>query len=176
MHAIFNTSLDAPPEPKTPEEAKVRAIYTRFHEDIIDAYSVEGNKISSNGYKDLILPWSENSGLSPTTAALFDRDAFVRKELPREGLAMGGDTVKAVAKDPLATSIWQRVENLLNTFDPVMRWRETHPELVGTDKDCVKLLIAETVEAVKDGKANIDFRNLLPGRTTVVLLVKRVAE
>jgi len=125
------------------------------------------------------LPWSENSDLSPTTAALFNRDAFVRKELPREGLAAAGgdsDTAKAVAKDPLAPSIWQRVENLLNTFDPVTRWRQAHPELVGTEKDCVKMLIAETVEAVKDGKANISFRNLLPGRTTVVLLVKRVAD
>lgn len=163
------------PEPTTPEEAKVRAVFARFHKEVIEAYGVEGGKISSNGYKDLVLPWSDNSSLSPATAALFDRDAFVRKEFTRQELATG-DTAKQVAKDPLATSIWQRVENLLNTLDPVTRWREAHPELAGTDKDCVKVLIAETVEAVKDGKAKIDFGNLLLGMKTAVLLVKRVAE
>jgi len=168
------TSYREVAEPKTPEEAKVRAVFNSFHKNVIEAYAVEGGKISSNGYRDLILPWSDNSGLSPTTAALFNRDAFVRKDLTRQELATG-DTAKAVAKDPLATSIWQRVENLLDTLDPVTRWREAHPELAGTDKDCVKILIAETVEAVKDGKPHIDFGNLLMDMKTVVLFVKRVA-
>ncbi|KAK0633892.1 hypothetical protein B0T14DRAFT_599070 [Immersiella caudata] len=54
--------------------------------------------------------------------------------------------------------------------------RRIHLERVGASRDFVKMLIAETVDAVRNGKANIDFRNLLPRRTTVVLLVKRFAE
>ncbi|KAK3369974.1 S-adenosyl-L-methionine-dependent methyltransferase [Podospora didyma] len=162
-------------EPTTPEEAKVRAIFSRFHEEVLDAYSVPGTKITRDGYKDLAMPWD-----NPVTAPLFDRDNFLRKELDRKDLAPPGagvdDTAKAVAADPLAVSIWQRVENLLNTMDAVTRWRDAHPDLAGTEKDCVRALIAETLEAVEDGKAKIDYRNLLLGLKTVVLLVKRAAD
>lgn len=146
----------------------MRAIFSRFHDEVLDAYSVPGTKITRDGYKNLTMPWDV-----PATAGLFDRDTLLRRELDRDELA-GGYTAKAVAADPLAVSIWQRVENFLNTMDAVTRWREAHPDLAGTDKDCVRVLMAETIEAVAEGKAKIDFRNLLLGRKTVVLCVKRL--
>lgn len=150
----------------------MRAIFTRFHTDILDAYSVPGTKISRDGYKNLFMPWD-----NPTTANLFDRSTFVRRELDRRdpSATTTEDTAKAVAADPLAVSIWQRVENFLNTMDAVTRWREAHPSLAGTDEDCVKMVISETQAAVAEGSAKIDFRNLLLGLKTALLIVKRTA-
>ncbi|KAK5651161.1 hypothetical protein OQA88_13208 [Cercophora sp. LCS_1] len=162
------------PVPATPEEAKVRAIFTRFHAQVLDAYSVAGTQVTRDGYRNLPMPWD-----SPATARFFERDTFFRRELDRRDLAGAGssteDVAKTVAADPLAASIWQRVENLLDTMDAVTRWREAHPDLAGTDRDCVKLLISETMQAVADGKAKIDFRNIFLGKKTVLLCVKRAA-
>jgi hypothetical protein len=155
-------------EPTTPEEAKVRAIFSRFQDDVLDAYGVPGTQISRDGYRNLAMPWD-----IPATAGLFDQHTFLRRELDRSELADGESEAKKVVADPLATTIWRRVENFLNTMDAVTRWREAHPDLAGTERDCVKSLIKETVDAVAEGKAKIDFRNLLMGRKTVVLCVKR---
>jgi len=118
------------------------------------------------------MPWDD-----PSTSALFDRDSFVRRELSRKDLSPTPTATAAatIVADPLASEIWTRVGNLLNTLDAVTRWREAHPDLAGTERDCVRLLMEETKEAVKEGKANIDFGRLLMGVKTVLLLVKRVA-
>ncbi|KAK0719328.1 S-adenosyl-L-methionine-dependent methyltransferase [Lasiosphaeris hirsuta] len=157
-------------ESTTTQESKVRALFSRFHEEVLDAYSVPNTKISRDGYKDLVMPWD-----NAATVGLFDRDTFLRRELDRAELAPG-DTAKAVAADPLAAPVWQRVENFLNTMDAVTRWREAHPDLAGTERDCVRVLVTDTMEAVADGQAKIEFRNLLLGMKTVLLCVKRVAE
>ena len=118
------------------------------------------------------MPWDD-----PSTAPLFDRASFVRRELSRKDLSPTptAATAATIAADPLAPEIWARVGNLLNTLDAVTRWREAHPDLAGTERDCVRLLVEETKEAVREGKAKIDFGRLLLGVKTVLLLVKRVA-
>jgi len=153
----------------------------RFRTEVLDKYNVSGNKISSNAYRDLVLPWDT------PVAALFDQSTFSRKEFTRQELyspsGSGNNStdtavkaaVAAVKADPLAPSVWKHIENLLDTVDPVTRWREAHPGLAGTEEgDCVKVLIKETVEAVKDGQAKIDLGNLSVGMglKTVVLMVK----
>ncbi|KAK1753238.1 trans-aconitate 3-methyltransferase [Echria macrotheca] len=177
--ALWTGFRDTRVLPKSPEEAKVRAIFERFHEEVLERYAVAGSQITRDGYRNLTMPWGVPSS---ELSEAFEKDSFLRRELDRDDLAaMGGskegnveETAKKVAADPLATTIWKRVENFLETLDPVTRWREAHPQLAGTEEDCVRVLVRETVEAVKEGKEGIDFRNLLVGRKTVVLCVKRV--
>ena len=84
-------------------------------------------------------------------------------------------TAATITADPLAPQIWQRIQNLLNTMDAVTRWRDAHPDLAGTERDCVRMLVEDTKEALKEENTGIDFGRLLSGRKTVLLLVKRAA-
>lgn len=62
----------------------------------------------------------------------------------------------------------------LDTASMVTRWREAHPELVDTDKDCVR----ETMDGVRRAlgesseKCNDDI-SMKVGSSTVLLLFKR---
>jgi len=116
------------------------------------------------------MPWEDAS-----TAPFFDRTSFLRHELSRKDLSPTPvpTTAAAIAADPLAPQVWQRVLNMLNTMDAVTRWREAHPDLVGTERDCVTMLVEDTKEALREGNTKIDFGRLLLGMKTVLLLVKR---
>ena len=162
------------PEPASPSaaEAKVHAIFAQFHTSVLDAYAVPGTKITRDAYRNLPMPWDD-----PIAAPLFDRTGFVRRELSRKDLSPTpvATTAATIAADPLAPQIWQRVQNLLNTMDAVTRWREAHPDLAGTERDCVRVLVADTKEALQEGNTKMDFGKLLLGMKTVLLLVKRAA-
>lgn len=47
------------------------------------------------------------------------------------------------------------------------RWREAHPELVGTEKDIVKVLIKEIKEVIGDAES------VVTGNGYALLLVKK---
>ena len=160
------------PEPENPAEARVHAIFTKFHTSVLDAYAVPGTKITRDAYRDLPMPWED-----PTASLFFDRTSFVRREFSRNDLSPTptATTAATITADPLAPQIWQRVQNLLNTMDAVTRWREAHPDLAGTERDCVRVLVEDTKEALKERNTEIDFGRLLLGMKTVLLLVKRAA-
>lgn len=63
----------------------------------------------------------------------------------------------------------KHVEMGLSTASPVNRWREAHPELVGTEKDIVKVLVAQLKEAMGDAES------VVTGNGWALLLVKKAA-
>ena len=56
-----------------------------------------------------------------------------------------------------------------STTSPVTRWREAHPDLVGTDLDCVTVAVKELKEAL----GGQDWLEI--GTGMALLLVKKVA-
>lgn len=59
------------------------------------------------------------------------------------------------------------VEQALATASTVTRWREAHPDLVGTEQDCVKVFVKDLREAL-GGKDEI-----LSGGATTIMLFKK---
>lgn len=61
------------------------------------------------------------------------------------------------------------VEKGLATTSPVKRWRDAHPDLAGTEKDIVAVLVSELKEAMGD------LKSVVTGGGAAILLVKKAA-
>ncbi|RFU34686.1 hypothetical protein B7463_g1652, partial [Scytalidium lignicola] len=118
--------------PDMPHGAEVNKIQKAF-ELVLEPYMLPGNRLSYDLYDNLVLPWTAD----PTQSA-FPKDKFQRFEWDRNGLSDGKDFFGGSREYPLEV-----YEQALGTVSAVTRWREAHPELVGTEKDCVKVMIAQ---------------------------------
>jgi hypothetical protein len=83
-----------------------------------------------------------------------------------DGREFFGGESKKVTLTELASS--------LDTASMVTRWREAHPEFVGTDKDCVREAMNEVRAALGgSSKEGTDDVSIKVGSSTVLLLFKR---
>ncbi|KAK3937034.1 S-adenosyl-L-methionine-dependent methyltransferase [Diplogelasinospora grovesii] len=151
-------------EPRTEKEKKYQDIITRFREDFMAAHATPGNAIARGGYVDLPMPWDEGSH----TASLFERDTYIREEREQsewEQHSQEKEEKKTTLKD---------LEELMATMSSVNRWRAANPELAGTDKDCVKVLMSQ-LQAVLGGNEDeeVDIGPLWSRTAIVVMGVKR---
>jgi trans-aconitate 3-methyltransferase len=127
-----------------------------------------GNRLVQKGYVDLVMPWNDAA-----TAALFEQETFVRREFDVKSLIGDGFSFFS-SGDSGPESPLKRIEALIGTMSPVTRWREAHPDLVGTDKDCVKVLIAQISEVLGEITSQEDLLPLMADEAAAVLSVKRV--
>ncbi|KKY21602.1 putative methyltransferase domain-containing protein [Phaeomoniella chlamydospora] len=148
-----------PGDPSTPNAAEVQEILHDLEYNILGPYVVPGNKISQSMYENLKLPWQ----VDPPVNAL-QIESFRRIEWNKGGQCEDG-------KDFLVGNRLRidQYEKAMSTASMVTRWREAHPEAVGTDQDCVKLTITR-LKKVMDGK--FDFQI---GAGVVLLLFKKTA-
>lgn len=118
---------------------------SEFEDVVLGPYALPANKLSQHNYKDLVLPWE-----NVETASLFDEKSFKRLEWDVGGhLTDGMDFFGGSEETTLA-----EMREGMSTASMVTRWREAHPELVGTGRDCVNVLIEKlkAVMGVGDGK------------------------
>ncbi|KAF4617083.1 hypothetical protein G7Y89_g15066 [Cudoniella acicularis] len=147
------------PHPDTPNYHKVRETMLHFENEVLGPYQVAGNRISRGMYDTLPLPWN----VSPPVKD-FPESKYVRHEYDRDGVLSNGKTFFSGAK----VNALEEIEGGLATASLVTRWRAAHPDLVGTDKDCVKTFIRE-MRKIMVGK-----HELLIGSATVILLFKKL--
>lgn len=139
-----------------PYAAQLKAIQQDF-EQLIEPYFQPGNRIAHDMYDQLPLPWDAD----PSQTA-FPRESFQRFDWDRGGvLSDGKDFFGGSADFPI-----DLYEQALGTVSAVTRWREAHPDLVGTERDCVTEVVARTREALGG-------RGLRGGGATVLLMFKR---
>lgn len=148
--------------PSTPNHVAVQKAMDDFTEEYLIPYFAPGNFLVQDLYRGLLLPW--NLEVPEKT---FDEKTFFRKEWD---WTEDGDA--SSEKSPITTEM---VEKLMDTASPTTRWREAHPDLVGTDKDAVKVLVANIKRAlhevgVEEGKEVL--RAISGG---VLLVVKKKA-
>jgi hypothetical protein len=134
-------------------------ILLRFERETLAPYTAPGNLISMNMYDNLVLPWS-----TPNPVTDFPKPSFVKCEYDREGVLSNG--VSFFGGDDECSL--KDMERELGTASMVTRWREAHPDLVGTDKDVVKVFINELREALPK-----DHQKFLRGTGTAILLFKK---
>ncbi|EMT67108.1 Trans-aconitate 3-methyltransferase [Fusarium odoratissimum] len=124
-------------------------------------YMLPGNLMGRDLYRGLPLPWT----LDPPVST-FDQDSFVRKEW-----CTGPDSETMFFEHSPPVNL-DMVEMVLGTASPVTRWREAHPEAVGTENDVVRQ-IRRRIEKIL-GDAGVEKgKEMLTGDMTGVLLLVR---
>lgn len=143
-----------------PNHVAIQKAIDDHEKEYLEPYFAPGNFLVRHLYRDLELPWNLEV---PEEA--FDEQKSFRREWDWT------EESNADSERPQITL--EAVEKLLETASPITRWREAHPELVGTEKDAVKVLVADIKRllhkaGVEEGKEVI--RGVLGG---VLLVVKK---
>ena len=114
--------------PSMPNAAAIQAAMDRSQEQHLTPYLVPGNLLTLNGYIDLPLPWT----LAPPVPE-FDESTFFRKDWDA-----AEDFFVGQPEADLDT-----FEKMMGTGSAVTRWRQAHPDDVGTERDLVRMLRRE---------------------------------
>ncbi|KAF4964051.1 hypothetical protein FSARC_8000 [Fusarium sarcochroum] len=152
------------------DKTQLQSIFDDFRNNVLAPYTTKSTHLTQNGYTDLVMPWDD-----PATASLYDRQTFIRHELGGEGgYIPAKDNRKAdIAKnDETPENQLKKLERLVGTLGSVNRWQEANPELVGTDEDCVNVLMNNVRKAVDEGES-IDMSDLTAKMAIALILVKR---
>jgi hypothetical protein len=92
----------------------------------------------------------------------FPKDKFRLFDWDRDGvLSDGKDFFGGSREFPI-----EMYGQAFGTVSVVTRWREAHPELAGTDRDCVKEVVVQMRQVLGDS-------GLRGGEPTVLLMFKR---
>ncbi|KAL7923746.1 S-adenosyl-L-methionine-dependent methyltransferase [Trichoderma austrokoningii] len=114
---------------KTPNGAAIQAALDELYSDL-RPWARAGNMLTHDLYINLPLPWTLE-----VPVAEFDKDSFVRKEWNRDG--SGAENEAVPTGGPVTP---EQFEKIMGTSSPVSRWREAHPDKVGTEEDLVRKL------------------------------------
>jgi trans-aconitate 3-methyltransferase len=133
--------------------------FLRFERETLAPYALPGNIISMNMYDDLDLPWT-----IPNPVTAFPQSSFVKYGYDRDGVLSNGVSFFGGGRE----SSLDEMEKGYGTASMVTRWREAHPDLVGTDNDVVKVFVNELREALP-----ADHQKVMEGSATAILLFKK---
>jgi len=128
--AIWTTG-DMQMDPTMPNAAAIQASMNEIEERELKPFFEPGNLLTRSLYIDLELPWT-----IPSPVAEFDEATFFRKEWGPE------ESEEFFAGGGMAVSL-DRMEMVLGTASPVQRWRDAHPNDVGTERDVVRVMRRE---------------------------------
>ncbi|EOO00131.1 putative methyltransferase domain-containing protein [Phaeoacremonium minimum UCRPA7] len=152
--------------PSVPNAADIQVAVDKMFFDHLEAYTVAGNRIGRDLYANLPLPWTINKPVPE-----FDESTFFRKEwnkggdLPEgEEFFMGDRTVDL-----------DQLEKALSTASPVTRWREAHPEAVGTEQDILRLLRRQIEKLLREAGVDPGTEIVKGGFAGVLLMIKKQA-
>jgi SAM-dependent methyltransferase len=111
--------------PSMPNAEAIQAAFDAHQEKYLVPYYEPGNLLTRNRYTTLPLPWTLDSPI-----AEFDQDSFFRKDWQAGEEFFTGQPEVSL----------DLFEKMMATGSPQMRWHQAHPELVGTEKDVLKIL------------------------------------
>ncbi|KAH9898968.1 methyltransferase [Xylariomycetidae sp. FL2044] len=118
--------------PSTPNHAELQAVFDELDEKHLQPYMEKGNWLTRGLYQDLTLPWMVDE---PVPELL--QDSLVRME------------AKEDSQTTPRTYTLEAFEKLFNTASPVVRWREAHPTLAGTEEDVLKVVRRKAEEILR---------------------------
>ncbi|MCJ1377365.1 hypothetical protein MMC17_000460 [Xylographa soralifera] len=150
-HAVFLI------DPAHPSASLIQSHLFHLELSVLAPYSLPPLDLSRNFYDALPLPWSSNP---PVTS--FPSSLFVRKAWDRNGVLSNGEDFFGGSEEISADDL----ERLLGTASMVTRWRAAHPELVKTERDCVKECVGRIKGIVGEGKFGV-------GAGTALLLFRK---
>ena len=116
-------------------------------------------------YIDLPLPWTLARPVPD-----FDESTFYRKEW-KDGVCVEGD--EFLTGQP--TVDLETLEKALGTSSTVTRWREAHPDAVGTERDVVRMMRREIERLLHEAGVERGKEMVKGGVAGVLLMVKKRA-
>lgn len=153
---------------QTPNGSAIKAALEAFHGELLP-YERQGGILTRDLYADLPLPWTLDN---PVKA--FDQKSFVRKVWNRHRVyeqdAQGADFGTRRMMTP------GEFEKLLGTHSTMVRWREDHPDLAGTEKDLVRNLRRQIESLLHDVGVESGEEILRGGVAIVLLMVKKTQQ
>lgn len=148
---------------KTPNGVAIQAAVEEFYNGL-RLWARAGNRLTHDLYIDLPLPWTLE-----TPVVEFDKDSFVRKEWNKDKKGVENDIIRTGG--PVTPA---QFEKIMGTSSPVTRWREAHPEKVGTEEDVVRQL-RRRIESLLHEAGIKPGEEVLNGEVAMVLLlVKKI--
>ncbi|KIL83734.1 hypothetical protein FAVG1_13010 [Fusarium avenaceum] len=143
-----------------PNHEAIQAVIDELDVTLED-YLLPGNILVRDLYRELALPWT-----LPSPVSAFDPDSFVRKEW---NTGPDAETQFYEKQPPMSLDV---LEMALGTGSPVTRWREDHPEAVGTEDDVVRQL-RRKIEKILSEAGEEEGKDMVTGDVTGVLLLFR---
>lgn len=150
-------------DPSVPNFAAVQSAIDKL-EDLLKEYMLPGNLLVHNLYAELPLPWT-----LPEPVLGFDEANFLRKEWNTGSISEPDEPF--FASQPPADL--RTLEMVLGTTSPVARWREAHPDAVGTERDVVRIMRREIERILHEAGVEKGKEILKGGVAGVLLVVKR---
>jgi trans-aconitate 3-methyltransferase len=122
------TSGELSVHPSMPNAAAIQASLDQIQEQHLKPYYAPGNLLTRNRYVDLPLPWTLAQPVPE-----FDESTFFRKDWDvAENFFVGQPEVDL-----------DTFEKMMGTASTTTRWRQAHPDAVGTERDVVRMLRRE---------------------------------
>jgi SAM-dependent methyltransferase len=147
--------------PSMPNASKIQAALDEIEEQDLKPFFEPGNLLTRNLYNDLLLPWTLEK---PVTD--FDESTFIRKEWGPENseeFFVGGSL----------TVNLNMMDKIMSTASPVQRWREAHPDAVGTDQDVVKKMSRVIEQNLHEAGVEKGMEMVKGSPRCVLLMVKK---
>lgn len=149
--------------PSTPKAEEIQAAMGRLMQSL-DAYMEEGNRLNHELYVRLPLPWTVEPAVPE-----FDEASYVRKEW---GTGEGSEPADQFYASGPPVDL-DMVEKIMSTASPVVRWRESHPEMVGTEGDVVRVTRREIEGLLHQAGVEPGKERLYGGSAGVLMMVKK---
>ncbi len=122
----------------------------------------EPKRLSHDLYAKLPLPW--DVGVSG-----FDKSTVFRKQWDAtSALSDGNDSICCVFWESTVESF----KHLLDNDSRATRWRAAHPELAGTNQDCVALVMDRLRKILGISRNEEKDKKIKVGLETVLLMIK----
>lgn len=145
----------------TPNFVKINEAFKRWQKDYLEPYYGVGNFLVRDQYRGLGMPWDAEPQVE-----VFDRASLFRKEWALDETFHDGQD---------GTFSLDLFEKMFATSSPVIRWRQAHPEAVGTEKDVVRVMKNELKELLDDAGVP-EGKDVLKGASPgVVVMVRKSA-
>lgn len=156
----------------TPNHAAIQAYISETQDQYLKQYAKQGTHVVFSLYADLLLPWSLRE-----PEEKFDKETFFHKIWSKDVACSDGDEFFASQQNPQFMSVdLDSLEKMLGTKGTVTRWRESHPDKVGTDGDMVKVMRGNIERLLDDAGAQKDQRVLNMGIEGILMMVKKHSE
>jgi trans-aconitate 3-methyltransferase len=149
--------------PDVPNAQAIQDAIDEFQEGLRD-YMGPGHILCHELYKALPLPWTLEVPVPE-----FDEQSFVRKEWNTGG----PETWQPFKEGEGQGANLKLFELVLGTASPVTRWREQHPESVGTEQDVVKVLVRKIEKLYHEVGIEADKAEMRGALKAVLLMVKK---
>lgn len=151
--------------PSMPNAVAIQVALDKIVNDELDEFMTAGNRLARDLYVNLPLPWTIQD---PVPA--FDENSFVRKEWNTDSDHIKGEEFFVGGLQTLSLDM---LEKLLETGSPVTRWREAHPDAVGTERDIIRVLRRQIERLLHEANVEPGKEVVTGALSGVLLMIKK---